>query len=62
MKQTRPNKPYRLEDLVMAADTAAREATSDPVLANIVVTKVLEDWFKKSGRMDLVAKLETALA
>ncbi len=62
MKQVRSNQGYRFEDLVEAAYNAAQEATADPMLATIVEAKVLEDWFKRSGRTDLVAQLRSALS
>jgi hypothetical protein len=61
MKHMHQRKGYRLEDLVVAAYHAAREATPDPLLATIVVGKVLEDWFRRSGRMDILAQLLSVL-
>jgi hypothetical protein len=61
MKRTRHGKGYKVEDLVVAAYSAAREATSDHLLATIVATRVLEDWLVKSGRMDLAVQIRSAL-
>jgi hypothetical protein len=61
MNHVRYRKGYRLEDLVVAAYNAAHETTSNQAVAAIIVTKVLEDWLRKSGRMDLVAQLRSAL-
>jgi hypothetical protein len=58
MKRASHGKSYRLEDLVVAAYRAAREATSDPLLAAKIATRVLEDYFMKSGRMDLLTRLQ----
>ena len=58
MKRTRHGDSYRFEDLVLAAYNAAREATSDHLLAAILATRVLEDWFIQSGRVDLMVRLQ----
>jgi hypothetical protein len=60
MKCIHHRKGYRLEDLVIAAYSAAREATCDHLLAARIVTRVLEDWFMRSGLMDLMAQLQSA--
>jgi hypothetical protein len=60
MNRIRPRKGYRFEDLVIAAYIAAREITCDQVVAARIVTRVLEDWFMRSGRMDLMARLQSA--
>ncbi len=59
MKRTH-RKGYRFEDLVIAAYSAAQEATTDPVLAAKIATRVLEDWFKRSGCMNLMIQLQLA--
>ncbi len=53
-------KRYRLEDLVIAAYSAAQEATSDPLLVAKIATRVIEDWFKRAGCKDLMILLQSA--
>ncbi len=59
MKRLNPAHGYRIEDLVTAAYKAARQVTSDPLLATMIVSAILEDWLMKSGRADLVKQLQS---
>ena len=58
MKKMNPRPACRIEDLVAAAYKAACQATPDRLLAAIIASKILEDCLLKSGRMDLLARLQ----
>jgi hypothetical protein len=58
MKHTSSSHSYRVEELVTAAYKAAGTATRNPLLAAIIVSKVLEHWLARAGRGDLLRELQ----
>ena len=58
MNRNLPKRKYSVEELVAAAYRAAVEVTQNRMLAAILVSKILESWLLKSGRLDMVKQLE----
>ena len=58
MKRTHSMSRYRIEEIVTAVYKVARPATQNPLLTAIIVSKVLEHWLARAGRMDLLRELQ----
>jgi hypothetical protein len=57
MKRTNPSYRYSIEEFVAAAYKAARQVTSNRILAAILVSKLLEEWLKRADRHDILEEL-----
>ena len=60
MKRVNSGRRYSVEDLVDAAYKAARQVTCNRLLAAILVSRVLEEWLKRSERHDILEELRAA--
>ena len=58
MNRTNSARKYSVEQLVAAADKAARQVTCNRLLAAILVSRVLEEWLKRADRHDLLDELQ----
>jgi hypothetical protein len=59
MKRVNSGRRYRVEELVTAAYKAARQVTGNRLLATILVSKLLEEWLKRSDRHDILEELQS---
>jgi hypothetical protein len=59
MKRVNSGRRYSVEELVAAAYKAARQVTCNRLLAAILVSRVLEEWLKRSDRHDILEELQS---